>query len=179
MVVIPVLEYFLCVMCVMHFICFLLVFTRNWVLLVPCFMAEETKVRSFSEQFEFAQLANAELRFQARHSNHRVYPPTSALTGWILLICNCNRLSQLIPLPRECLSPVLWGLFGSHSQLFLDNYIHRCLPLGKIFQQLAIPSNPKELHNLLFFSLRPWHGDWQRGSAQCVHLAQIIEQRMR
>ena len=147
--VIVVHEYFLCVM---HFICFLLIFMRNWVLLLlSCFIAEETNMRSFSKLFEFAQPVNAELRFQYCHSNCRVSPPCSALASWLLLICNCNHLSQLIPLPREYLLLVLWGLFGSHSQLFLVNYIHRCLPLGKIFQQLAILSNPK--NSIIFDSL--------------------------
>lgn len=78
-----------------------------------------------------------ELRFWSHHSNEGfpVSPPLLLPVGCCLFV-TATFLHSLFHCPENtCCSPL--RSFGSHSQSFLDNFIHRCLPLGKIFQLLA------------------------------------------
>lgn len=46
------------IFCVWHFICFLLIFTRSWVLSFSCFAVEDTNMGRFRKLPKFAQLVN-------------------------------------------------------------------------------------------------------------------------
>lgn len=65
-------------------------------------------------------------------------PAPSAITSWLLPLCNHNRSSQLFYCPGHTCCQFSGVFLAATASHFFDICIHRCLPLGEIFQQLAI-----------------------------------------